>query len=227
MTGRRAVLVTDLDRTFTTEDLRLDEEAILAAKALRAAGVRLVLATGRPWSILPEPDRLVPLFDGFALECGQAWGWPGHWRPLSRDTRTLHKLASDLRAEGVPVMESGGSFSIAVTDLAALRRHPAVERCALHANVDRVDVVPRGVDKGRAVAALLRAWAPTFRGAVVTAVADGDNDVSLRSVADRLVAVANAGPALRAVADEVAPLPASRGFAWVAAQLLEPLEETR
>jgi hypothetical protein len=212
------VVVTDLDRTFTTLALRLDGEAVAAATALRGAGVRLVLATGRPLHLLPKPERLLPLFDGLVLDGGQTWGHAGAWRPLVRRTGPLVRFQARLEAAGLLVHAGEASCSVLRSDLAAARALPGADLCAFQPNVDRVDIVPRGVDKARAVQALLAAWRlPRAR---VAAIADGENDLVLRRVADDLVAVANAHPRLKAESDAVAPFPAAQGFAWAARRWL-------
>ncbi|HEX2021932.1 MAG TPA: HAD hydrolase family protein, partial [Candidatus Thermoplasmatota archaeon] len=44
----RPALLTDLDRTLTGPDLRLDARAHARIRDLRAAGVPVIVATGRP-----------------------------------------------------------------------------------------------------------------------------------------------------------------------------------
>jgi hypothetical protein len=93
----------------------------------------------------------------------------------------------------------------------------------VHPNRDRIDILPKGVDKGVGVRALLQDWdRPRAR---VVAIGDGENDIGLFSVSDYAVAVANAVPSLRMAADEVAPYPAARGFTWlVDKRILAPRE---
>lgn len=215
--GAPLVVATDLDRTFTQVDLHLDPEALEVAQLLRGHGVHLVLATGRSLAELPEPDVLTATFDGFVLEGGAVWGRPGHWKRV-HDFGALRAFASELRRRNVDVEEGTASISVpraAEAIVATMRGH---EHFAMHANVDRLDVVPKGADKGTGLRALLAAAPRT--GASILSIGDGENDLPLFAASHYRVAVANAAPALMAQADEVAPLPASQGFCWLARRML-------
>ncbi|MEA3191538.1 MAG: hypothetical protein QOD77_2120 [Thermoplasmata archaeon] len=215
------VLVSDLDRTFSTEDLELDPDALKAAEHLRKRGVRCVLATGRGFRVLSAHPLLTRAFDGFVLEGGAVWGTPGDWRLTKADLGAVHAVADALEAQRIPVRRRSASCSIAIENAAALAGIPASGQCSLQRNRDRMDILPMGVDKGVGLRRLLESWGePDAR---VVAVGDGENDLGLFAASTYTVAVANAVPALRAAADEVAPLPASQGFAWVVRERLTPV----
>lgn len=215
------VLVTDLDRTFSTLDLALDEEALAAAQALRDGGVHIVLATGRGHGILHDHPLLARAFDGFVLESGAIWGRPGAWRPTAADVTAVHALADEIESQGIDVHRRVASFSVASIASDTLRAAVSAPGCSFHPNVDRIDVTPRGVDKAAGLRTLL-----AHEGHVparVVAIGDGANDVPLLAASDRAVAVANASPEARAVAHETLALPASQGFAaFVRTRLLGP-----
>ena len=218
-----AVLATDLDRTFTTPELRLDPAALLAARSLRRRGIRLVLATGRPQALLPELQVLEPLFDGFIVEGGAMWGRPGGWTLPARHTAGVHGLAAALTELGVDVRPGLASFSIPRRAESLLSGRPELAHCTIHPNRDRIDIVPSGIGKGVALRQLLATWDPPVQ--PVVAIGDGENDLDLLFAAEHGVAVANAVPALRKVAHEVTPGPSSQGFVWLADQLLPPMPE--
>lgn len=214
------VLVSDLDRTFSTEDLELDPDALKAAEHLRRRGVRCILATGRGLRVLSSRPPLTRAFDGFVLEGGAVWGRPGDWRFTKPDSTAVQEVADALEALRVPVRRRAASCSIAMENAERLTGIAAAGRCNLQRNRDRMDILPMGVDKGVGLRRLLESWGESE--ARVVAVGDGENDLGLFEASTYRVAVANAVPALRAAADEVAPLPASQGFAWVVRERLTP-----
>lgn len=213
-TGRRVVVVTDLDRTFTRQDLSLAPDALQRAKTLRNQGFTTILVTGRHVAELPM-HQLRQAFDAFVMEGGAVWGKPGHWttHPCNGGFWTV---AEDLAEAGHDVRQGWASFSVP-SQAAHFLDDQAM---ALNHNGDRVDVTPIGVDKGtgmrHALASLDRQDAWTL------AVGDGDNDIPMFRIADMGVAVANASPGLQSVAARRAPQAAHRGFLWAVSKLTAP-----
>ncbi len=76
-----------------------------------------------------------------------------------------------------------------------------------HAHGATVTVDVPGIDKGTGLA-FLRLRVPHT---MIIAIGDGSGDVTLRSYVDRLYAVANAIPELKAIADAVSSQPMTRG----------------
>ncbi|MHB1261440.1 MAG: HAD family hydrolase, partial [Thermoplasmatota archaeon] len=91
------------------------------------------------------------------------------------------------------------SFGCAKADLDMVRMIAA--DCSIQVNHDRVDVLPPGLDKAVGLDAVLSQ--ALIRGAHVVALGDGENDIPFLQAAEVGLAVANAVPALKAVADEV------------------------
>lgn len=213
------VLATDLDRTFTREDLGIDPQALEAARRLRQAGVRVVLATGRHQGYLDAHAELVSGFDACIAEGGALWRTDSAWQRTVADVVPLRRLQAELAAAGVPFEAGTASVSMAAADEGRLRSLAASGAVDWRRNRDRLDVTPRGVDKGAALRLVLRRWGITPPEAV--AVGDGDNDIPMLAAVGHGVAVANAAPALKAMAREVAPLAACGGFTWLADRLLD------
>ena len=88
-----------------------------------------------------------------------------------------------------------------------------------HEHGATVTVEIPGVDKGTALAQLRTRYPNT----IFVAIGDGQGDVSLRPHVDRLYAVANAIPALRAVADKTATTPITEGVLEILKTEIEPL----
>jgi hydroxymethylpyrimidine pyrophosphatase-like HAD family hydrolase len=212
------LVVTDLDRTFTREDLALDDGAIAAARRLRQAGVTVVLATGRRVQDLEQWPVLHDAFDGFVLECGALWGPWGALRATSTDTAAVRSAAATLRAEGCQIDEGVASCSVPADWARRLDALPERPRLSVQPNRDRLDVVPFGVDKAAGLRRLLSGLGGPPRR--MMAVGDGENDLPVFAMADHGVAVPNAAAVLLQAADEVAPLPAAAGFVWASRRAL-------
>lgn len=215
------VVVTDLDRTFSREDLAIDPDALRAVAELRQAGLLAILATGRTEGEVAQKPGLPGAFDGFVLECGARYGRWGHLQDANVPLTGLEGLCRDLADLGIEVWRGPRSGSIARADLGRAAPLALRHEVAVLPNKDRVDLVPAGIDKGVGLARLLDILAPGRRLRVV-AIGDGENDLGLLRAADHRVAVANAVPSLVAIAHEVAPRPAADGFKWLVRERVLP-----
>ena len=249
--GDLRLLVCDLDGTLLEADGSISDRTRSALGGVRAAGIRVVVATGRiPKGILslvreldldgpqitmhgalvtaptdgetvfastlgPEQvDELLALaaeIDLPVLLC-----YPGGFR-----TNDLRQEVVDLF---VPFNEP---LPEVVEDLAALRasrpnkiaiwtgkeRYQAALDAARRRLGDRytitsgdnrsIELLPRGVDKGRAAGELARWMGLSLE--QVGAIGDGTNDIELLSAAHRSVAMRHARPEVQAAADLVVP----------------------
>ncbi|MFO1534528.1 MAG: HAD family hydrolase [Thermoplasmatota archaeon] len=209
--GRPVVVATDLDRTFTREDLALSPEAIQRARRLRQEGVHVILVTGRPSAEL-RAHELRGCFDAMVLEGGAVWGRPGRWTvPPVPDA--LWEAAKAAAAQGHGVREGWASFSASASAATFLQGRGLSWRC----NRDRIDVTAPGVDKGSGLRAALDEL--RLRDPWVLGIGDAANDIPLFGAAAASVAVANAEPELAALAGFRAPHPAHRGFLWAVSRL--------
>lgn len=210
------VVAVDCDRTLTGPDLMPDADALAAVAALRAAGACCVLVTGRTREELTRHAPLAGAFDAYVLEGGATWG---PWDDQARPGNAPLALAAAHRVQeaGIPVLQGTASFSCARVDLA--RVAALAPECAIHANVDRVDVLPPGMDKGMGLEAALGRLGR--RGAHVVAIGDGENDVALFERAVVGLAVANAHATLKAAADEVLTAAGPAGVVEAARRLLQ------
>ncbi len=203
--SRRDVLVTDLDRTFSNPDLSLNAHALATVALLREEGIVCVLATGRWLPELPI-DPLTNLFDGFVLEGGARWG--AH-DDLACAAGAPHVMdaASVLEAAGAQVRRRTASFSVDRHWEKTLRD---MGSCSVQPNRDSIDVLPLGIDKGTGVSAWLDYAGISPRR--IVAVGDGENDVPLLLRADVRIAVGNAVPQLRDVAEWTTRGECAKGF---------------
>lgn len=192
------VFAVDCDRTMTGPDLIPDPRALAAIANLRGAGVTCILVTGRTQEDLARFDDLPAAFDAYVLEGGALWGtWGGLTAPSN--VPIVLEAARRVHAEGVPLLAGQASFSCGRVDLEKVLA--LAEGCSFQLNVDRVDILPPGVDKGVGLDAVLGRLG--LRSATIFAIGDGENDVPLFARATIALAVANAHPALKAEAHRV------------------------
>lgn len=214
-TTGRAVLATDFDRTLTDADLRPDARALQAVERVRAAGHPCILVTGRPAVDLEAHPGILERFDGVVLEGGAVWG----------TAKLLHEApnAAYLLATAQRLREAGHHLDVRKASFTApVQAREAIARLApdlsLHANVNQVDVLPPGHDKGTGLRNILAQLGLEDRR--VVAVGDGENDVPFFRAADKGIAVANATAPLQAVAAYVTSQPGPAGFVQVAERML-------
>jgi hydroxymethylpyrimidine pyrophosphatase-like HAD family hydrolase len=188
---RYRALATDYDGTIA-HDGAVDAATIAALGRLRAAGVRLILITGRE---LPDLRAIMPRLDLFALVVAENGG-------LLHDPATGEETAlagpppagfvARLRQAGVAPLSVGrvivGTETVhEATVRAAIGAHPAL---AVILNKGSLMVLPRGIDKASGLAAALdRLGVPPGE---CVGVGDAENDLAFLELCGLPVAVANA-----------------------------------
>ena len=194
------VIVSDLDRTLTGADLRLDPRVLERIAELREGGVRVVIATGRRLEELVDMG-LVDRVDGLVAENGAIVCVPHEnvletREPGFRDAAraALGELASSFHWGRVI-----GSGPREASREVAARLDAAGVAHALEFNAQEVMILPRGVDKAVGAEACLRRLGLTRDDA--WAIGDGENDASLLAWAHVGAAPANAAPAAMRSAD--------------------------
>jgi Cof subfamily protein (haloacid dehalogenase superfamily) len=249
--GRLQLLVCDLDGTLLEPDRTISQRTRSALDAVRAAGCRVAVATGRVpsgivsivqdlelqgpqitmhgalvtspitgetvYSVTLDPAEVDELLDLAAeIDLPVLLCYPDGFR-----TTELRPEVVDLF---VPFNEPLPEI---VEDLASLRdSHP--HKIAIWTGTDRyqaaldvarerlgnryaitsgdnrsIELLPRGVDKGRAADELARWMGLSLE--EVGAIGDGTNDIELLAAAHRSVAMRHARPEVREAADLVVP----------------------
>ena len=189
---------------------------------LRAAGVLLVLVTGRR---LEDLDRACPgaraLFDAIVAENGGVLLLPPATVPRRLGPAAPPELLERLRDLGVVPVVAGDVVVATLrpyeTEAVAAVRALGLDLEAVY-NKAALMLLPAGVDKGSGLDAALGALrvAP----ADTVAIGDGENDLPLLARCGLAVAVAGAVPALEAAADLVTPGGPGDGVAEIADALL-------
>ena len=188
----------DFDRTLTGTDHRPDSNALAAIQQLRQAGIRCILVTGRSHHELAAFPELANAFDAYVLEGGAEWGnWTERVQPSN--AKLALDAADRMEQEGIQVVRRSASFGCPATAADVVAR--VAQGCSTQRNVDTIDVLPPGVDKGYGLDGALSQMG--WRSAQVTAIGDAENDIPMFERANVALAVANAQPAAKAAADVV------------------------
>jgi hypothetical protein len=212
MAGWFRAIAIDYDGTLTEAAQPSAELLEALGRARHAAGLRLILVTGR---ILGELRRDFPDFaDHFDLvvaENGAVLHGGGVARaltapvPVGLDGALIHRGISFRR--GQVLLACDGEYDLAV--LEELRRLGL--ECQLSRNRDQLMVLPAGITKGSGVWEALSDLGISRHNAV--AVGDAENDHPLLDACEIGVAVANAVPSLKERADLVLTQPGAAGVA--------------
>jgi phosphoglycolate phosphatase (TIGR01487 family) len=222
MKNRFSLLVCDYDGTLTIGETA-GQQIIEALTSISEAGKKLVLATGRE---LPDIRRVLPgigLFQWVVAENGAILFEPATGAKEILGTRPPESLFNELRKQGIgPVAR--GEVIAAVSSRYAAKLNEIIRGSGLPYHVimnkNSAMILPAGVDKGTGVEEALKkiGVAPSE----VVAVGDGENDEDLFRVAGFRVAVANAVPELKDIADLITAGENGSGIIELVDALLEP-----
>lgn len=228
-TGMRT-LITDLDRTLTGPDLKLDEHARRMLRELREAGIRVILATGRPLVHVVQLG-LRELTDALVVENGAI--------VMDSSTRETHITGGDFRSQAERALGDlasrfswnrvVGSGPRELATEAGARLNAMGMHFNLEFNEEHVMVLPAGVDKGTGALAALRLLG--IRSRDVWAIGDGENDVPLFRIARESAAPAQATPGVSSQTTITLDGTYSEGFVEFARRMLRdphaPIAPTR
>ena len=199
---RYTALATDYDGTIAHDGV-VDAATLAALRRAVAGGIRLLLVTGRDLPALHETFTHLALFERVVAENGAVL-----YTPATAATRSLAPpppaaLLDELARLGVPVVV--GHSVVATFDPHGPPVVDAIRRLGLDwhliLNKGAVMALPAGVDKATGMAvALVELGVPAER---VVGVGDAENDRAMLRACGLGVAVANALPSVRAVADWV------------------------
>ncbi len=197
---RLAGFASDLDRTLIRPNGGVTPTGRSALRAACALGLKTLLVSGRELRELRPFVRSLRFLDGVVAENGAIVEAPlgsttaVRGRAVARAVRRRLASVPDLEIRAGEVVVSvpvGARRSVT----GALRGLPV----RLIANVDRLMVLPRGVDKGSGTRLALRRLGLGRSG--YAAIGDAENDLALLRGARLSAAVRNAEPAVRAEAD--------------------------
>lgn len=196
-------IATDYDGTLAENDIAPPSTIAALARA-KAAGLRLVLVTGRHLPDLRQVFPGLPLFDIAVLENGGLL-----YFPATGATRALAAAPPAAFVERLRRLELP-EFAVGQTIVATKATEQAIVRDAIAAlapgleiilNTDALMVLPAGVDKASGLRAALAEL--SLAAAQVAAIGDAENDMVFLSHCGYAVAVGNALPQVKAIASLV------------------------
>lgn len=212
---RYIALATDYDNTLAVHG-EVQRDTVIALEHFIQSGRKVILVTGRLLSdiiaIFPE----IGLCERVVADNGAVL-----YRPATREHTRLTSaippaFIDELRRRRVPELSFGDSIVGTVrpheVTLLEVIRDLGLELQVIF-NRDAVMVVPSGVNKATGLMAALKEIGVSSRS--VVAVGDGENDHALLNQCEYAVAVANAVPMLKEIADWVTREEAGSGVAEV------------
>lgn len=196
----QVALVTDYDGTIAHEGI-VDGPTLAALARLRAAGWRLVLATGRDLDDLRPLMPRLDLFDRVVAENGAVLHAPASGAMRLLAATLPSSFATGLSAAGVHPIHMGkvmvATWEAHEAQVLKVARALGLD-LRLVGNKGALMALPPGVDKGSGTLEALRELrVPPAR---CVAVGDAENDLDLFALCGLPVAVANASPALKQAA---------------------------
>jgi len=213
------VIATDYDGTLA-HDGRVDEPTLEALRAARDRGVRLVMVTGRELPDLFNTFEHADLFDRIVAENGALLYDPGTQalRPLSIPAPPA--LIEALTRDGLPI--SVGHSIIATVVPHEHRVLTAIRDLGLEWHVifnkSSVMALPADVTKATGLVPALEALQVTPRETI--GIGDAENDQAFLRMCGLSVAVDNALPSVKQMADVVLPYARGAGVTKLIEMLL-------
>jgi hydroxymethylpyrimidine pyrophosphatase-like HAD family hydrolase len=223
--ARFRALVTDFDGTLAC-DGEVTTQTLVAVQRLKAAGFQLILATGRQLDELIAIFPAIGLFDRLVAENGALL-----YQPASRTTQVLGpaangRMVDTLRDQGVTPLFVGRVI------IASKQEHEAAIRQAVTAsglplqvicNKDSVMILPAGVNKASGVDAALHALGVSHQ--QVVGVGDAENDIAFLVKCGLAVAVGNALPEVKEIAQMITHATHGAGVAELAEWLMQAAQQ--
>lgn len=219
-TAHLIVLASDLDGTLAEEG-KVSTETWRMLKQGKIAGLALILVTGRTLDSFVAEGPFAELCEAIVAENGAVIYFPRRETVLlpfgHLDPRVIHRL----EVMNVP-LERGMAIASTVVpyDEAVLKALRDIKSSAnVEYNRESVMLLPPGATKGTGLNYALRELGYSLHN--VVACGDAENDRSLFEAVELAVAVSNAQPSLKAVADTVLEKPGGEGVQTLVQQLLD------
>jgi hydroxymethylpyrimidine pyrophosphatase-like HAD family hydrolase len=194
------VLACDLDGTLA-EGGQVAAETWQSLRQAREDGLALVLVTGRRLETFESTGPFAELFEAIVAENGAAIYFPRNDSVILPFGRVAPEVVQRLEAQAIP-LERGVAIVatwVPYDEVVSLVLRDTGGSATVEYNKGAVMVLPPGATKGTGLQAALHELGYSLRN--VIACGDAENDRSLFEVSELSVAVANATPDIRALAD--------------------------
>jgi hydroxymethylpyrimidine pyrophosphatase-like HAD family hydrolase len=197
-------LACDYDGTLATQD-RLAPATVGALERARAAGLRLVLLTGRAFFELTRVCERLDLFDAVVAENGAVLYFPGAGTLRDLAPAPSPRLLAELARQGIAYHLGRVVVGTLRSDEARVREALAAAGIELELVYNRgaLMLLPPGVSKGTGLRQVIRQLGLSFHD--VLGFGDAENDQPLFDACGVTACPADAVPALRARADWILP----------------------
>ena len=213
------VIAIDLDGTIAKDGIVASETFKLFDQA-KKAGFALLLVTGRRLEVLPDIGPFEDWFEAIIAENGATIYYPANEQVILPFGTVDDKVTKQLEAVGIPI-EKGMAI------IATWRPHDeqvlkVLSQTGYAATVEHnkgaVMVLPPGASKGTALRVALQELGYSARNLLV--VGDAENDRSMFNLAELSIAVSNAVPEIKDIADIVLDHPRGAGVRTFINQLI-------
>ena len=217
----------DIDGTLTDRSMRLSVRAVEAVRRLEEEGVMVMLASHNALCVVKALATYIGCSGPIICEGGGVVEHGGRLMVLGSRERAERAMEALRRRYGDMITESWSNkyrlvdqaFTTSLTREELEGALSGVEGVKLVYTGFAYHVVDSTVDKGRGLRAAMELVG--LKAEEVVAVGDSDVDVELFKVAGLGVAVGDATPRLKEVADVVLSYGNGEGFAELASMLLE------
>jgi hydroxymethylpyrimidine pyrophosphatase-like HAD family hydrolase len=220
MMSHFSLLACDYDGTLATDGVVLPGTRD-ALRAILSSSRKLVLATGRQLPELTDIFDAIPLFAWVIAENGAVVYQPSTGKtevlgdpPPASFLQVLHERGISPVSVGSAIVATSSKHAKALT---ALIQSLGLSHQVI-LNKDSAMVLPKGVKKGSGLSWVLNKLGMST--AQVVGVGDGENDLDLFEASGLRIAVANAVPELREMADWITPGAEGAGIEELADLLL-------
>ncbi|SFT24989.1 HAD-IIB family hydrolase [Mucilaginibacter polytrichastri] len=198
---RYHVLATDYDGTLATDEWVL-AEVIVALKKLKASGRKIIMVTGRELNDLQRVFPEYGMFDCIVAENGAVI-----FNPATLQVRLLGKRPPDIFINKLKELKvspiSTGRVIVATWEPHQATILNAIKESGLEYQVifnkGAVMILPPGINKAKGLHEALKGMGLSEHNTV--AVGDAENDNAMLQAAECAVAVNNALPQVKAIAD--------------------------
>ncbi len=213
------VVASDFDGTLTQTD-EVPTQIWTTLRRAKMAGLPIILVTGRTLNAILSKGPFSELCEAIVAENGAVIYFPKRDAILLPFGRISTDMVQRLEMMEVP-MERGLAIVATHTPhdsdvLKAMRQTRSAGN--IEYNREAVMLLPQGATKGMGLRYALQELGYSPRN--VVACGDAENDRSLFDIAELSVAVANARPLLKEVADTVLPQPNGEGVQALVEQLI-------
>lgn len=215
---RYHVLATDYDGTLATDE-HVPVEVIETLKSLKASGWKIIIVTGRK---LDDLQRVFPeygIFDSIVAENGALIFDPATLEERLLGERPPAAFIQKLNVDPIFI----GQVIVATREPHQAAVLEAIKETGLEYQVifnkGAVMVLPPGINKAKGLHEALKGMGLSEHNTV--AVGDAENDNSMLQSAECAVAVSNALPQVKAIADWITAKPRGEGVSELIGELLK------